>query len=48
VGVAMANAQPEVRESVKYVTASNEEHGVALAIERFALAPNSQKKTNIA
>jgi hydroxymethylpyrimidine pyrophosphatase-like HAD family hydrolase len=38
VGVAMANALPEVREAVRYVSASNERDGVALAIERFALA----------
>jgi hydroxymethylpyrimidine pyrophosphatase-like HAD family hydrolase len=36
VGVAMGNALPEVKESVRYVTASNAEDGVALAIERFA------------
>jgi Cof subfamily protein (haloacid dehalogenase superfamily) len=35
VGVAMGNALPEVKESVRYVTASNREDGVALAIERF-------------
>jgi Cof subfamily protein (haloacid dehalogenase superfamily) len=35
VGVAMGNALPEVKESVRYVTASNSEDGVALAIERF-------------
>jgi Cof subfamily protein (haloacid dehalogenase superfamily) len=35
VGVAMSNALPEVKESVRYVTASNLEDGVALAIERF-------------
>ncbi len=35
VGVAMANALPEVRQSVRYVTTSNAEDGVALAIERF-------------
>jgi Cof subfamily protein (haloacid dehalogenase superfamily) len=35
VGVAMGNAQAEVKESVRYVTASNTEDGVALAIERF-------------
>lgn len=35
VGVAMGNAQPEVKESVRYVTASNSDDGVALAIERF-------------
>lgn len=47
-GVAMANALPEVREAVKYVTASNEADGVALALERFALKPRPQKKTRIA
>jgi Cof subfamily protein (haloacid dehalogenase superfamily) len=35
VGVAMGNALAEVKESVRYVTASNSEDGVALAIERF-------------
>ncbi len=35
VGVAMGNALPEVKQSVRYVTASNAEDGVALAIERF-------------
>ncbi|MBD5655472.1 MAG: HAD hydrolase family protein, partial [Candidatus Eremiobacteraeota bacterium] len=34
-GVAMGNALPEVKESVRYVTASNAEDGVALAIDRF-------------
>jgi len=47
-GVAMANALPEVREAVKHVTASNEEDGVAQAIERFALAPAAQKRSRIA
>jgi Cof subfamily protein (haloacid dehalogenase superfamily) len=41
VGIAMGNALPEVREAVRYVTASNERDGVAAAIERFAL----KKKT---
>jgi len=36
IGVAMGNALPEVKESVRYVTASNAEDGVAAAIERFA------------
>jgi Cof subfamily protein (haloacid dehalogenase superfamily) len=40
VGVAMGNALPEVREAVKYVTAGNEEDGVALAIERFIFDPS--------
>jgi Cof subfamily protein (haloacid dehalogenase superfamily) len=48
VGVAMANALPEVREAMKHVTASNEEDGVALAIERFALKPSPQKRSRIA
>ncbi len=37
VGVAMGNAMPEVKQNVRYVTASNTEDGVALAIERFVL-----------
>ena len=36
-GVAMENAEPEVREAADYITASNDEDGVAKAIERFAL-----------
>lgn len=36
-GVAMGNALPEVRQSVRYVTGTNDEDGVAAAIERFAL-----------
>ncbi len=44
IGVAMANALPEVRQAVAHVTASNEHDGVALAIERFALA-GIEKKT---
>ncbi len=35
VGVAMGNALGEVKQSVRFVTASNAEDGVALAIERF-------------
>jgi Cof subfamily protein (haloacid dehalogenase superfamily) len=37
VGVAMGNALPEVKEAVRYVTASNLDDGVALALERFVL-----------
>lgn len=45
VGIAMGNALPEVKQSVRYVTATNEEDGVALALERFVLtAPRTQKK----
>ena len=43
IGVAMGNALPEVRESVRYVTASNDRDGVALAIERFCLSPPQKK-----
>jgi 5-amino-6-(5-phospho-D-ribitylamino)uracil phosphatase len=39
IGVAMGNALPEVRQAVRYVTASNEDDGVAQAIERFCLPP---------
>lgn len=39
IGVAMGNALPEVREAVRYVTARNDQDGVALAIERFCLPP---------
>ncbi len=34
-GVAMANAAPEVKEEADYVTLSNEEDGVAAALEHF-------------
>jgi Cof subfamily protein (haloacid dehalogenase superfamily) len=44
-GIAMGNALPEVRQSVRYVTATNDEDGVALALERFAVTPpRAQKK----
>jgi Cof subfamily protein (haloacid dehalogenase superfamily) len=42
IGVAMGNALPEVKESVRYVTAANTEDGVALAIERFAGIPQKR------
>lgn len=42
-GVAMGNALPEVREAVRHVTATNEDDGVALAIERFALGSRREK-----
>jgi Cof subfamily protein (haloacid dehalogenase superfamily) len=42
IGVAMGNALPEVRQSVRYVTAANDRDGVALAIERFC-PPQSKK-----
>jgi Cof subfamily protein (haloacid dehalogenase superfamily) len=43
-GVAMGNALPEVKEAVRIVTASNDEDGVAVAIERFALQPDVKKR----
>ena len=36
-GVAMANAFPEVKAAARYVTASNNEDGVARAVETFVL-----------
>ncbi|AJI96283.1 HAD hydrolase, IIB family protein [Yersinia ruckeri] len=36
-GVAMGNAIPELKEIAQYVTATNEEDGVAVAIETFVL-----------
>jgi Cof subfamily protein (haloacid dehalogenase superfamily) len=42
IGVAMGNSLPEVRHAVRYVTARNDQDGVALAIERFCL-PAKQK-----
>ena len=36
-GVAMANAQPQVKKAADYITASNDEDGVARAIEKYAL-----------
>jgi HAD superfamily hydrolase (TIGR01484 family) len=43
IGVAMANAQLEVRQAVRYVTADNVSDGVAAAIERFCFT--AEKKT---
>ena len=36
-GVAMANARDEVKAEADYVTLSNDEDGVAAAIEKFIL-----------
>ncbi|MGH7662090.1 MAG: Cof-type HAD-IIB family hydrolase [Vulcanimicrobiaceae bacterium] len=44
VGVAMGNSLPEVKAAVHIVTASNDQDGVALAIERFALPSVLEKK----
>lgn len=47
-GVAMANAQPIVRENANYITLSNEEDGVAHVVEKYLLrshtAPPQDKK----
>jgi len=37
IGVAMGNARPEIQEQADIITASNEEDGVAEAIERYVL-----------
>jgi Cof subfamily protein (haloacid dehalogenase superfamily) len=38
IGVAMGNARPEIQAQADFVTATNEEDGVAEAIERYVLA----------
>ncbi len=43
VGVAMANAAPEVRAEADYVTLSNEEDGVAAALNHFGIALRNEK-----
>ena len=43
-GIAMGNALPEVRQSVRFVTASNNEDGVAVALERYAFAARAARK----
>jgi hydroxymethylpyrimidine pyrophosphatase-like HAD family hydrolase len=45
IGVAMGNAEPEVKQAVRYVTASNDKDGVALAIDRFCPAAPSPKQS---
>lgn len=42
-GVAMANAEEQVKEAADYITLSNEEDGVAEAIEKFALGGGEGK-----
>jgi hydroxymethylpyrimidine pyrophosphatase-like HAD family hydrolase len=44
IGVAMANALPEVIEAVDYVTGRNDEDGVATALERFVLGPAQREE----
>lgn len=36
-GIAMGNAQPEIKQIADFITESNEEDGVAVAIEKFVL-----------
>ena len=43
IGVAMANALPEVRDAIATHTASNDDDGVAEAIERFVLSGDARK-----
>ncbi len=39
IGIAMGNANERVKDAADYVTATNDEDGVALAVERFVLPP---------
>ena len=41
--IAMGNASDELKAKARFVTASNEEDGFALAIERYLLSPNPEK-----
>ncbi|MBV9104254.1 MAG: HAD hydrolase family protein [Candidatus Eremiobacteraeota bacterium] len=43
IGVAMGNAPREVKEAVRYVTAGNDDDGVAMAIERFVLGMQQKR-----
>lgn len=43
-GIAMGNALPEVRASVRFVTATNDNDGVAAALERFIIPPSRAQK----
>ena len=36
-GVAMENAEEQVKQAADYITSSNEDEGAAKAIEKFAL-----------
>jgi hydroxymethylpyrimidine pyrophosphatase-like HAD family hydrolase len=45
VGVAMGNALPEVISAVPYVTAGNNDDGVARAIERFVLSSDTERRS---
>lgn len=41
-GVAMANATAELKGAAQYITETNENHGVALAVEKFVLLPTAE------
>ena len=41
IGVAMANGMPEAKQAADYVVSSNDDDGVAEAVERFVLNGNS-------
>lgn len=44
-GVAMANAQEPVKKIADYITLSNEEDGVAAAVERFFLSGHNERES---
>lgn len=46
IGVAVANASPEVKRVADYVTASNDEDGVATFIQKFILSGNLEHRTS--
>lgn len=45
VGVAMGNSPPDVQDGADFVTRSNDEDGIALAIERFVLAKQGVRRS---
>ena len=47
-GVAMGNSLPEVREALQYVTATNDQDGVALAIQKFVLSKPRRAEKKLA
>lgn len=46
-GIAMKNGEREVREEADYIAPSNEEEGVAYAVEKFVLGKNPEKKARL-
>jgi len=47
IGVAMENAEPEVKAAADVITLSCEESGAAAAIHRFALSQASEPKASV-